>query len=274
MRAASLKDSVVSRCAATECIVTQPELSGQVALVTGGGAGIGRSICLDLAAAGCAVVVIDRADPTAVAEEIAAGGGRALPVTADVTVEGDMRAAVDSATAEFGGIDVLVNNAGVFASLTNGPFEEIPVDEWRLAMDVNVLGTFLATRAALPALRARGGGRVVNIASTTALKGTAFLLHYASSKGAVLAMTKALARELGDDGILVNAVAPGFTVTSGVESNPGQVAGMRDRAPGGRVLRREMSPDDVVGAVRFLASPSSAFITGQTVVVDGGAYFH
>jgi NAD(P)-dependent dehydrogenase (short-subunit alcohol dehydrogenase family) len=122
--------------------------------------------------------------------------------------------------------------------------------------------------------RERGGGRIINIASTTAFKGTAYLLHYTSSKGAILAMTKALARELGGDGILVNAVAPGFTVSEGVEQHAERVSTMRSNAPGSRILRREMVPGDVVGAVRFLAGPSSGFMTGQTIVVDGGAYLH
>ncbi|MRH28755.1 SDR family oxidoreductase [Microbacterium sp. SYP-A9085] len=254
--------------------MTVGELSGAVALVTGGGAGIGRAICLDLAAAGARVVVIDRSDPSDVADQIAASGGESLAVVADVTSEQAMVDAGAAAVDRFGGIDALVNNAGVFASLASGPFEQISVAQWRLAMDVNVMGSFLATKAVVGAMRTRGGGRVVNIASTTALKGTADLLHYTSSKGAVLAMTRALARELGPDGILVNAVAPGFTVSTGVEQNSDHVAGMRVAAPGGRVLKREMVPEDIVGAVRFLCGPSSGFITGQTLVVDGGAYFH
>ncbi|MBO9577675.1 MAG: glucose 1-dehydrogenase [Microbacteriaceae bacterium] len=253
--------------------MTSAELDGKVAVVTGGGAGIGRGICLDLAAAGASVVVVDRSDPSPVADEIVAAGGAAIAVVADVTSEADMRAAADAATRAFGGIDVLVNNAGIFASLRQRPFEEIPLEEWRLVFDVNVLGVALAARSVLAAMRARGGGSIVNIASTTAFKGSA-LPHYSSSKGAVLALTKNLARELGADAIRVNAVAPGFTVSAGVEQNADETARMRANAAGSRVLRREMVPDDVVGAVRFLAGPASAFITGQTVVVDGGAYFH
>jgi NAD(P)-dependent dehydrogenase (short-subunit alcohol dehydrogenase family) len=254
--------------------MTVDELNGAVVLVTGGGAGIGRAICLDLASAGARVVVIDRSDPADVAERITASGGQALALVADVTSEQALADAAAAALDRFGRIDALVNNAGVFASLATGPFEEISVEQWRLAMDVNVMGSFLAAKAVVGAMRAGGGGRIVNIASTTAFKGTANLLHYTSSKGAVLAMTKALARELGPDAILVNAVAPGFTVSTGVEEHPDRVAGMRGSAPGGRVLQREMVPEDIVGAVRFLCGPSSGFITGQTVVVDGGAYFH
>jgi NAD(P)-dependent dehydrogenase (short-subunit alcohol dehydrogenase family) len=250
------------------------ELSGKVALVTGAAMGIGREICLDLARAGASVVVTDRSDPGETAEAIRESGGNAVSVVADVTVEADMAAAVAIGVERFGGLDILVNNAGLFATLQSRPFTEIDLAEWRTVFDVNVLGSAIAARSVVGAMRARGGGRVINIASTTAFKGVAFLLHYTSSKGAVLAMTKALARELGPDGILVNAVAPGFTVSSGVEANTDHVGGMRGNAPSGRVVQREMVPGDIVGAVRFLAGPGSAFITGQTIVVDGGAYFH
>lgn len=250
------------------------ELTNRVALVTGGAMGIGREICLELARAGAAVVVTDRVEPTETVEAVRAIGGQALAVAADVTSESAMAHAVAAGVEGFGGVDILVNNAGLFASLRSRPFTEIDLDEWRAVFDVNVLGSAVAARAVVGAFRARGGGRIVNIASTTAFKGVAFLLHYTSSKGAILAMTKALARELGDDGILVNAVAPGFTVSTGVEANADHLARMRDNAPTGRVVHREMTPDDVVGAVRFLAGPGSAFITGQTIVVDGGAYFH
>lgn len=260
--------------AASEAAMAGGELTGSVALVTGGAMGIGRAISVGLAAAGAHVVVADKSDPAAVVAEVEEAGGQALGVFADVTSESDLEAAVGAATRRFGGIDVLVNNAGIFAPLRQGPFDKITAAEWRMVMDVNVLGSFLAARAAVGSMRQRGGGRIINIASTTAFKGVPFLLHYTSSKGAVLAMTKALARELGSEGILVNAVAPGFTVTDGVEQNADRVAAMRQNAPSGRVLGREMVPGDIVGAVRFLAGPQSGFITGQTIVVDGGAYLH
>jgi NAD(P)-dependent dehydrogenase (short-subunit alcohol dehydrogenase family) len=250
------------------------ELAGSVALVTGGAIGIGRAICAGLAAAGAQVVVTDRADPAATVAQIEKEGGTALGVTADVTSERELAAAVNAATDTFGGIDILVNNAGIFAGLVPGPFDQLEADDWRKLLEVNVIGSFLATKAVVGSMRQRGGGRIINIASTTAFKGTAYLLHYTSSKGAILAMTKGLARELGGDGILVNAVAPGFTVSEGVEQHAEQVAAMRQNAPGSRILRREMVPGDIVGAVRFLAGPLSGFMTGQTIVVDGGAYLH
>jgi NAD(P)-dependent dehydrogenase (short-subunit alcohol dehydrogenase family) len=250
------------------------ELAGSVALVTGGAIGIGRAICVGLAAAGAKVVVADRADPSATVAEVEKAGGEALGVIADVTSESELAAAVSAARNSFGGVDILVNNAGIFASLIPGPFDLLEADDWRQLLEVNVIGSFLAAKAVVGPMRQRGGGRIINIASTTALKGTAYLLHYTSSKGAILAMTKGLARELGGDGILVNAVAPGFTVSEGVEQNADHVGVMRQNAPGSRILRREMVPGDIVGAVRFLAGPQSGFMTGQTIVVDGGAYLH
>jgi NAD(P)-dependent dehydrogenase (short-subunit alcohol dehydrogenase family) len=250
------------------------ELAGSVAFVTGGAIGIGRAICAGLAAAGAQVVVADRSNPGATVAEIEKEGGAALGVTADVTSERDLADAVKATEDSFGGIDILVNNAGIFADLAPGPFDLVEADDWREVFEVNVIGSFLAAKAAVGPMRRRGGGRIINIASTTAFKGTAYLLHYTSSKGAILAMTKALARELGGDGILVNAVAPGFTVSEGVEQHAEQVEAMRRNAPGSRILRREMTPGDIVGAVRFLAGPLSGFMTGQTIVVDGGAYLH
>lgn len=250
------------------------ELAGSVAMVTGGAIGIGRAICTGLAAAGAKVVVADRSDPTATVTEVEKEGGEAVGVLADVTSERDLADAVRVTEQSFGGVDILVNNAGIFAGLVPGPFDQLEADDWRKVFEVNVIGSFLAAKAVVGSMRQRGGGRIVNIASTTAFKGTAYLLHYTSSKGAILAMTKALARELGGDGIRVNAVAPGFTVSEGVEQNSDHVEAMRHSAPGSRILRREMVPDDIVGAVRFLAGPLSGFMTGQTIVVDGGAYLH
>lgn len=141
-------------------------------------------------------------------------------------------------------------------------------------MDVNVLGVFLCCRAVLPAFRRAGGGRIVNISSGVAFKGNPLMAHYVASKGAVISFTRALATELGADGITVNSVAPGFTLSDGVERNPELVAGVKGPSLRNRVIARDMVPDDVVGAVAFFTGPDSAFITGQTMVVDGGAYFH
>jgi NAD(P)-dependent dehydrogenase (short-subunit alcohol dehydrogenase family) len=141
-------------------------------------------------------------------------------------------------------------------------------------MDVNTLGMFLATRAVMPEMRARKAGRIVNIASGTPFKGVPFLLHYVASKGAVVAITRSLAKELGAAGILVNGVAPGFTMSDGVKANPVQIEKLQEVSVKARVIARDQFPSDIVGAVSFFASPDAAFITGQTLVVDGGAYFH
>jgi len=173
-----------------------------------------------------------------------------------------------------GTIDILVNNAGLYASLEMRPFEEIPLDEWRKVMDVNVASMFLTCRAVVPVMREHGGGKVVNISSGTPFRGVPFLLHYVTSKGAIVAFTRALAKELGKDRVLVNCVAPGFTMSAGVEAHPEVIEKLRDVSVSARTLQRDQVPDDVVGAVVFLCGPGSDFITGQSIVIDGGQTFH
>jgi len=249
------------------------ELTGKVAIVTGGAQGIGRAIVAELAACGAHAVIADIAGAEKTAAELAAEGLDVSGGELDVTDEASIAALVAATAKDHGGVDILVNNAGLFATLQPRGFEEIDAAEWRRVMDVNVLGYFLMAKAVVPHMRRRSGGAIVNIASTTSLKGVANLLHYSSSKGAVQAMTRSLASELGKDEITVNAVAPGFTVSDGVLDNAAAVEKMRSSAPGKRPLSREMLPADIVGAVRFFASPAAGFITGQTLVVDGGAYF-
>jgi len=244
-------------------------LDEQVAIVTGGRQGIGRKIAEGLAAEGARVVVADVQAADDVAEEL---GG--LAVAADVS---DLSACEQMATVAldaYGRIDILVNNAGIYTSLVPTPFEELSVEEWKRVFDVNVLGMYLATRAVAPHMRRAGRGRIINLASGTPYKGVPYLLHYVSSKGAVLAMTRALAKELGADNVLVNAVAPGFTMSDGVLANPVQLEKLQEVSAKARVLVRDQYPEDVVGAVVFFASEGSSFITGQSLVVDGGAYFN
>lgn len=250
------------------------ELTGQVAIVTGGASGIGREIAAELGAAGARVVVADVAGAEQAAKELTAAGIEAFGLALDVSSEEQTAGLAPAVVDRFGRIDVLVNNAGLFTGLAPGPLTDITVAEWQRVMDVNVLGAFLCTRAVVDAMAAVGGGRIVNIASTTAFKGVPYLLHYVASKGAVLAMTKAAAVELGPRGIHVNAVAPGFTVSDGVLGNEEAMNAMRSTAASKRALGREETPADVVGAVRFLCGPAAGFVTGQTLVVDGGAYLH
>jgi len=154
------------------------------------------------------------------------------------------------------------------------PFTEIPLEEWRRVMDVNVASMFLVSRAVVPRMRERGGGKIVNISSGTPFRGVPFLLHYVTSKGAIVAFTRALAKELGRDGIHVNCVAPGFTISKGVEENPEVIEALRDVSVAARTLQRDQLPEDVVGAAVFLCTSAADFITGQTMVIDGGQYFH
>jgi NAD(P)-dependent dehydrogenase (short-subunit alcohol dehydrogenase family) len=245
-------------------------LDGKVALVTGAAQGIGRALADGLAAEGARIVVADLRG----AEEAAGSFEGGLGLTADVSSEEDVRRLVEATVAECGGIDVLVNNAGLYASLEMRPFDQIPLEEWRQVMDVNVASMFLMAREVVPVMRARGGGRIVNISSGTPFRGVPFLLHYVTSKGAIVAFTRALAKELGKDGILVNCVAPGFTMSAGVEAHPEVIEKLRDVSIGARTIQRDQLPEDVVGAVVYLCGPGSAFVTGQTIVIDGGQYFH
>ncbi len=154
------------------------------------------------------------------------------------------------------------------------PFTEIPLEEWNRVMEVNVASMFLTCRAVVPAMRAQGGGKIVNISSGTPFRGVPFLLHYVTSKGAIVAFTRALARELGKDNVLVNCVAPGFTMSDGVKEHPEVVEKLRDASVAARTIQRDQVPEDVVGATVYLAGPHSDFVTGQTIVIDGGQYFH
>lgn len=245
-------------------------LGGKIAVVTGAAQGIGRAIADGLAAEGARIVVADLHG----ADEAAATYDGGVAVTADVSREGDVQALVDEVAARCGGIDILVNNAGLYASLEMRPFEQIPLEEWRQVMDVNVASMFLMCRAVVPAMRDRGGGKIVNISSGTPFRGVPFLLHYVTSKGAIVAFTRALAKELGKDNVLVNCVAPGFTMSAGVEANPVVIEKLRDVSVAARTIQRDQVPEDVVGAVVYLCGHGSDFVTGQTIVIDGGQYFH
>jgi len=247
-------------------------LSGKVAVITGGAAGIGFAYARRFLAEGARVVVADVAEPLPAAEKLDATG-RALGVRTDVSDAASVRAMVDAAVGRFGRIDVLVNNAAVFATLKPQPFDAIPEAEWDRVMAVNVKGIWNCARAVVPVMRAQGGGRIVNVASAIVAKGTALLLHYVTSKGAVVAMTRALARELGPDGITVNAVAPGLILSDSVQANPDITTFQQAAIMGARSLKRDAFPDDVEGTVVFLASDDSAFMSGQTIVVDGGSVF-
>jgi len=246
-------------------------LQGRVAVVTGAGSGIGKAIALRLAQDGAAVAVADVRNAERAAAEIAqASGAKALGLQADVAVEADVARLAAETVRVFGRIDILVNNAALFSSLQLQPFENIEAAEWRRVMEVNTLGVFLCCRACVPHMRVARGGRIINLASGAPLKGVPFFLHYIGSKGAVIAMTRGLARELGKDRITVNALAPGFTLSENLAANPAHLRhGEASRLS--RALQRDETPADLVGTVSFLASDDAAFMTGQTLVVDGGS---
>jgi NAD(P)-dependent dehydrogenase (short-subunit alcohol dehydrogenase family) len=246
------------------------DLEGKVAIVTGGAKGIGQAIAQGLAAAGARIVIADLQG----AEDAAQAYDGGVGMTVDVSSEEDVARMAAETIERCGGVDILINNAGLYASLAMRPFDQIPVDEWRQVMDVNVLSMFLTCRAVVPHMREAGGGRIVNISSGTPFRGVPFVLHYVTSKGAIVALTRALARELGGDDILVNCVAPGFTMSAGVREHPEVFDALQQVSVSARTLRRDQEPQDIVGAVVFLVGPGSTFITGQTMVIDGGQYFH
>ncbi len=247
-------------------------LEGKRVIVTGAAGGLGRAFAEAFADAGASVIASDvnarGADEAA--RIIKDRGGEALSFTVDVASEASTAALAGFAREKFGGLDCLVNNAAVYAGLSRKGFEAIAEAEWDRVMSVNVKGIWMMTKAATPLLRAGRGGAIVNISSATVMSGSPLWLHYVSSKGAIIAMTRALARELGDDHITVNALAPGFTLT---EASLALMENAADYGVTRGAIKRAAGREDMVGAALFLASPHAAFITGQTLVIDGGRQF-
>lgn len=248
-------------------------LAGRVAIVTGGAKGIGKHYSHALADEGARVMIADIVDGRELAEEITARHGVNSVVSSitDVSDESAVQALVAQTMDRFGKIDVLVNNAALFAPLPEQKVTEIDVETWDKVMAVNLRGPFLMVKHVAPHMIAQGYGKIINIGSGTAFRGIPWFLHYVTSKGGITGMTRALARELGDHGIRVNTLAPGFTMSdSVVTQNPGHVQTARDRAVQSRSLKRDEQPQDLLGALVFLASADSDFVTGQTIAVDGG----
>jgi NAD(P)-dependent dehydrogenase (short-subunit alcohol dehydrogenase family) len=246
-------------------------LKDKVAIVTGGARGIGAAFCEGLAEAGARIVVADVLDGNAVAERIAERQAKAIYVRADVTSKQSVEKLVDDTVREFGTVDILVNNAALFADLHVKPFNEISEEEWDRVMAVNVRGPFQCAKAVAPVMMEKRKGRIVNLASGTAFKGTPNLLHYVASKGAVVSMTRSLARELGPYNICVNAIAPGLTMSEAVAVHPDWTGKASAASIAARAIQRDQVPADLLSTLIYLCSDDSDFVTGQTISVDGGA---
>jgi 3-oxoacyl-[acyl-carrier protein] reductase len=246
-------------------------LDGKVAIVTGGGRGIGSHYCRGLAAEGARIMVADinEAGARHVASDV---GGSSTRV--DVADWDSVQAMVSATRQAFGRVDVLINNAAMFTELIRPrkAFDEIPVEEWDRVMAVNVRGTWLCSRAVAPIFRQQRSGVIINISSGTIFSGSEGFAHYVTSKAAVWGLARVMARELGEYGVRVNAITPGLTSSEMVqETYPAELLEARAQS---RIFRREERPEDLVGTVVFLCTDASAFITGQTLNVDGGAHFH
>jgi len=245
-------------------------LKDKVMIVTGAGTGIGRTCAMEAARRGAKVAAVDvNADSAEqTAKDVRSMGAECIAVVTDISLEKDTAEMARIVHDHYKRIDILVNNAGLWGALSRKPFHEMSVEEWDKVMGVNLRGVFLATKGVFPYMRDQRYGKIINISSSTAFFGAPFLLHYVTSKAGILGLTRSVAREVGEYGICVNAVAPGFTLTEGSLSNTG-----RERAEllaAQTILKRVANPEDIVGTILFLASPDSDFMTGQTLVVDGG----
>lgn len=248
-------------------------LADKVIIVTGGARGLGKTFCLALAKEGATVVVADIQEEGAqkTAEEIRKAGGHSTALRVDVTSEKDTLQMAEETVSQFGKIDALINNAALIYGITRKPFIEIPLDEWDRLMTVNLKGPFLCARAVFPTMKEQGKGKIINLSSETAFTGSRHFVHYVTSKGGIISMTRSLAAELGPYGICINSVAPGFTDNEASRSVIDDISNY-DVAP--TPLKRLEQPRDLAGAIIFLSSDESDFITGQTLVVDGGRYMH
>ena len=246
---------------------THDLLTGRTIIVTGAATGIGQAFAVGCAAQGANVVAADMnpADETVAA--VQAAGGQALAVRVDVADDASVQAMAQAALARFGRIDGLVNNAAYFREVKLTPFEELDPAHWDRIFAVNVRGVWQCCKAVMPAMRAQQSGAIVNIASVVAVAGQPGYLHYVATKGAVLSMTKGLAKECGSAGVRVNVIAPGFVITDATRNRPVEWQQSFLKA---RAISREQKPDDLVGTALYLLSDLSAFVSGQTVVVDGG----
>jgi NAD(P)-dependent dehydrogenase (short-subunit alcohol dehydrogenase family) len=249
---------------------TSNSVEGRVVIVTGGGTGIGRAYAKHFAAHGAIPVIaeINGQAGSSVATEIEAAGGRALAIQTDVSDEESVAEMIGRAMEEFGRIDVLLNNAAIFSTVTRSRFEDISRDDWTKMLDVNVIGTWICSKLVVPHMETGGYGRIINISSSTVPVGLPLLTHYVTSKAAVVGLTRCMASELGERGITCNAILPGMTESE--VDYVGRTEASFTGVLGMQKIKRIEQADDLVGMALFLASPASAFMTGQSLIVDGG----
>jgi NAD(P)-dependent dehydrogenase (short-subunit alcohol dehydrogenase family) len=248
-------------------------LDGRVAIVTGGARGIGQHYARALAAEGARLMIADIADGKDVAASLARehGANSVASAVTDVSEETAVKALVAESMERFGKIDILVNNAALFAPLRETKCTEIDTAVWDKVMAINLRGPFLMVKHVVPHMSARGYGKIINIGSGSIFHGIPWMLHYVTSKGGIMAMTRVLALELGEHGIRVNTLSPGLTMSETLMAeNPGHIATARDKVLASRSLKRDAHPQDLLGALIFLAGAESDFMTGQNVLVDGG----
>lgn len=249
-------------------------LNGRVAIVTGAAQGIGATYAKILAAESAKVVLADIQDTCQAVAVIRQAGGEAIGITANVTDDISLAEMASVALSAYGRIDIVVTNAAIYGNLVRKPFEKITLEEWDDLSRVNIRGVWQTIKAVTPQMRAQKYGKVITIASSTAFKGTSGFAHYVASKGAVIAMTRALARELGDDNICVNCIAPGLTMSDAMRKAEQSRGPIFEANIATRSFKRAQEPDDIGGALLFLASSDSDFVTGQTLIVDGGSSMH
>lgn len=250
-----------------------PSLRDRVVIITGGGQGLGRTYAHNFAAQGAIPVIaeVNEENGQRVVREIEQQGGRALAVGTDVSDEASTLAMADAALSAFGRIDCLINNAAVFSRITIAPFWELPVDEWRSAMDVNINGAFFCSRAVVPAMQKARWGRIINVASTTVPTGRPNYLHYITSKSAMIGMTRSMARELGDYNITVHLFWPGAVET---EIERPSVKGPQFQAMAQQqCIKRQATMDEYAGFMLFMCSDDAEYMTGQALAANGGIAF-
>ncbi|MEE8076518.1 MAG: SDR family oxidoreductase [Candidatus Binatia bacterium] len=241
----------------------------RVVIITGGGGKLAKVYAMAFAREGAKLSLPDVVSADPVVKAIQDQGGEAMSVQCDVADESSVNAMVEATVKRFGGVDILVNNAAYFMTVKKGPFWEMAVEEFDKAMAVNVRGVWLCAKSVFPHMKGRSKGKIINISSGVALNGNPNYIHYVSSKGAVISMTRAMAREVGQYGICVNSVAPGFTLTEGRQVDP-EYERRRNQQ---RCFQRSQVEEDVLGTVLFLASSESDFMTGQVLCIDGGSHF-